>query len=120
MFMNSEEKKALIKGVVERVVNLPTKQLVMLTIGARETSVNGQAYQLGERITFKISYSDIKELSRMEILNSIAIGDWVLISAQRGPKGIWFLTDISYEPTLGRDASDWLNDVVKSFSRYNH
>lgn len=116
--MNNEEKKALIKGIVERVVNLPTKQLVMLTVGARETSVNGQAYQLGEKITFKISYSEVKELSRMEVLNSVAVGDWVLISAQRGPTGVWFLTDIECEPTLGRDASDWLNDVVASFSRY--
>ncbi len=103
---------ASVKGIAERVVNLKGNRQFLLTLGVRETSINGKAHQLGERITFRLDYSEIKTISNLETLLSISVGDWVFVTSEKGPKGTWSLIDINYEPSLGRDANDWLNDVA--------
>lgn len=106
--------KAILVGEVTRVAKLYSPARTEFTVDVRETTLNGELFTIGDKLTFVV---DTSQPTTVVQLTNLSVGDETTINAEQGENGCWNVVSISNRPHRGRPASDFLNDLVEEQNR---
>lgn len=111
------KKTAKLTGVVTRVAKLESPQRTEFTVNVRETVIHGKLFTIGEKLTFEVGPSCKQpDCIRLAVAN-LAIGDDVIVEAEKNNFGVWKVIAVSNHPHRGRPAGSFLDDLEEEIEQ---